>query len=341
MKINDPAIRVKIVTRSGTGEVFPWAAQCPGGIPRWGNCEFISDPHCRDYDWLVVLDDIPRSLAGHKEILVCPASNTLLVTSEPSSVTKYGKAFAAQFAKILTSQEEDALPHPDAMRSPTGNIWFYGKSYDEISATTSIPKSQLVSTVCSSKRQPHTMHARRYDFTQRLKADIPEMEIFGHGVRYIENKYEALDPYKFHLVIENHHSPYLWTEKLADTFLACSVPIYCGCKNVFDYFPEDSLIQIDIDDYDNALQTIRSLLLSEGEYERRLDAILEARRRVLTTYNFPAMIHDIVNTQAPSDRQGAKIIYSRRVMRTRSPKDLLNFLVWKSAQALKKLLQNR
>lgn len=334
MKNTDSPILVKVVTRSGKGEVFPWIDQCPGRIPRWGNCEFISSPESRNYDWLVVLDDISRSLPGHREILACPASNTLLVTSEPSSVSNYGKAFAGQFTNVLTSQEEWALPHPNAIRSPTGNIWFYGKSYDTVKKVETIAKDSLFSTVCSSKRQPHTMHARRFDFTQRLKADIPEMEIFGHGVRFIENKYEALDPYKFHLVIENHTSPYLWTEKIADAFLACSVPIYYGCTNIFDYFPEDSVVSIDINDYEKALQTIQTLLSTEGEYERRLGAVLVARKLILDTYNFPAMIHTIVNTKNSTQYQGSTTINSRRLMRIYRPADFFNFLVWKMGNAV-------
>ena len=324
------------MTRSGKGECFPWLDQCPGKLPRWGNCEFISAPTNRDYDWLVVLDDIPRTLPGHKEVLACPASNTLLVTTEPSSVSNYGKAFAGQFSTILTSQEEGVLPHPNAIRSPTANMWFYGKSYDIAKHTDIAPKNRLLSTVCSSKRQTHTMHARRYDFTQRLKADIPEMEIFGHGVRYIANKYEALDPYRFHLVIENHISPYLWTEKIADAFLACSVPIYCGCTNIFDYFPKDSVVPIDINDYGKSLQTIRAILSAEGEYERRLGAVLEARQLILDTYNFPAMIHDIVNSKNGSGYRGASTIYSRRTMRVRRPGDFIKFLAWKTGNIVKK-----
>jgi len=340
MKNTNSPILVKVLTRSGKGEVFPWLDQCPGKIPRWGNCEFISSPEIRNYDWLVVLDDISISLPGHREILACPASNTLLVTSEPSSVSNYGKAFAGQFTNVLTSQEEWALPHPNAIRSPTGNMWFYGKSYDTVKSIETVSKNSLFSTMCSSKRQSHTMHARRFDFTQRLKADIPEMEIFGHGVRFIENKYEALDPYKFHLVIENHISPYLWTEKIADAFLACSVPIYCGCTNIFDYFPKNSVVTIDINDYEKSLQTIRSILSREGEYERRLGAVLEARKLILDTYNFPAMIHNIVNAANSSTYQGASTLFSRRAMRVRRPSDFIKFLAWKTRNIVKKRPQN-
>jgi len=238
---------------------------------------------------------------------------------------------------VLTNQEEWALPHPNAIRSQTGNIWFYGKSYDEIAHSPPPVKTERISTVCSSKRQAHTMHARRYDFTWRLKKELPELEIFGHGVRFVEKKYQALDPYRFHLVVENQIAPHLWTEKLADAFLACTVPIYCGCPNVFDYFPEDSLIPIDIDDFDGALATIRDVLSRPGEYERRLPAVLEARRRVLEEYNLPAMLARIVTGGDTPDREPGGVIYGRRVMRLRHPADFIAFACWKTGNALKKV----
>lgn len=330
-----PPIQVKVVTRSGEGISFPWHKQCPGDVPSWKNCNFTSLPSCREYDWLVVIDDIPKVQLAHKEVLACPKTNTVLTTTEPSSVTCYGRAFANQFSILLTNQEDWALPHPNTIRSQTGNIWFYGKNYDTIKKEIPL-KTDLISTVCSSKQQKHTMHAQRFNFTQKLKAQIAELEIFGHGVRFVENKYEALDPYKFHLVIENHFAPHVWTEKLADTFLACSVPIYCGCTNVFDYFPEDSLIQIDISDFDSALKTIRRVLSQEGEYERRLNAVLRARELVMDSYNFPAIIHRIVNTDTVSDHEGAEIIYSRRLMRLRQPADLIHFLTWKTSHFFNK-----
>ncbi|MFA7256225.1 MAG: glycosyltransferase family 10 [Kiritimatiellales bacterium] len=334
-----PLIRVKLASRKIlTGEETAFAKQCPGGRPEWGNCRFITDPFSREYDWLVVLDDLSSRLSGQKEELACPKTNTVFITSEPSSVARYGKVFAAQFGHVLTSQEDWALPHQNAIRSPTGNIWFYGKSYDEAVQANPFPKTGLISTVCSSKRQAHTLHSLRYDFTQRLKAELPELEIFGHGVRYIEKKSEALDPFKFHLSIENHVAPHHWTEKLADAFLGWTVPIYFGCPNVFDYFPEESLIQINIHDFEGALKTIQRVLTTEGEYERRLDAVKEARRRVLEEYNLPAMLSRIIESAKPPPPDAEKgAIYTRRMMRARHPSDLIRFAIWRSHNFIKSI----
>ena len=330
-------IRVKLVFRSEEGPECVWANQCPGNLPVWGRCEFTSDPFSRDYDWFVAIDDVPRILPGNKEILACPRENTLLVTSEPSSVTRYGRAFSAQFSKLLTNQEATILPHPNAIRSQTGNLWFYGRTYDEIKQAPPIAKTRLISTVCSAKQQAHTMHARRYNFTQAMKQEIPELEIFGHGVRFVEKKADAIDPYQFHLVVENHIARHVWTEKLADTFLGYAVPIYCGCPNVFDYFPEDSIVPIDINDFEGSLKKIKRILSTEGEYERRLDAVQEARRRVMNEYNLPAMLDHIISEAAVPQSNEGGTIYNRQIMRVKHPADFVRFAAWRTKNLLQKL----
>jgi hypothetical protein len=333
-----PEITVKFIDRYSEGNVSRWTLQCPDEEPRWGRCRFIYDPYERNYDWLVVRNDIPKALPGIKEPLACPRQNTLFFTSEPSSITRYGEAFATQFGIVLTSQEEWALPHPNAIRSQTGNIWHYRKSYNELNATEPPVKTRLMSTVCSTKKMAYTMHAKRLAFTQRLSTELPEMDYFGRGVRYIETKADALDPYQFHLAIENHISPHHWTEKLADPLLGYSIPIYYGCTNVFDYFPEGSVIPIDIDDFDGSLNKIRRILSTEGEYERRLEALIEARRRVIEEYNLPAMLSRIIENAPPAqDDADGGFIYGRRVMRARRPDEFLRFAGWRAANALSNL----
>ncbi len=320
--------RVKIIANGKNATA--WARQTPGNSARWGNCQFLLNLNEREYDWLVVIDDIYKKIRNDPEVLSCPQKNTILVTSEPATITRYGKRFAAQFGTLLTSQEEKFLPHPNRIHSQTGNRWFHGKSYDELNAETSIHKTATISTVCSSKKQAHTMHSLRYNFTQRLKTELPELDIYGHGVRYVEKKHEALSAYQFHLAIENHVAPHHWTEKLSDPFLAHCVPIYSGCPNAVDYFSSESFIQIDITDPERSIAIIKSVLATEGEYERRLDAVKESRQKVLRKYNLLSMLDQIISKpkqEKSANRDG--IIYNRRHMRSRSLADLATFLCWR------------
>lgn len=319
--------KIKMVTRGSVENSVLWyAPQTPNNSHVWKNCHFYFSALESEYDWFVAIDNIPDMLKGGFERLECPKENTILVTTEPSSITRYGKGFAKQFHYLITNHNEQTLPHPNAKRSQTGIYWLYGKDFDTIVKDQYLPKTKLLSTICSDKREGHTMHKKRYDFTALMEREIPELERFGRGFRFVEKKYQAIDDYKFCVVIENHLEKHMWSEKLADAFLGFAVPIYCGCPNVYDYFPKDSLVVIDIDKQEEALQTIRELISTPGEYERRLEAVKEARQKVIYEYNLLAMISDIVeHSPTYPITQGHKI-YSRRMMRARHVDDLLKFL---------------
>lgn len=99
-------IKVKFLSRSrlpdgNIGDSF--LRRFPGREPVFGGCQFIFDPTCRDYDWLAVYDDLPRD--NPVEALACSPNNTLLLTGEPPSITRYGTRYLAQFGHVLSSQE--------------------------------------------------------------------------------------------------------------------------------------------------------------------------------------------------------------------------------------------
>jgi hypothetical protein len=277
-----------------------YSRQLPGDNSQWGKCRFVFDPYAQEYDWLVVYHDLPRELKSQSvEKLQCPREKTILITGEPSSITVYGSYYLRQFGFIITSQEPWAIKHPNAIFTQPGLIWYYGYSivrdkshrltYDEIQQITPIAKTKTISTVCSGRQGRLTMHHKRFHFTEKLKKQVPELDIYGHGVKPMYDKAEALDPYKYHIVIENHVFRHHLTEKLPDAFLGYTLPFYHGCPNAADYFPRDSFIPIDINDLDRTVDIIRYTLAND-EYKDRLPYIIEARRRVLEEYNLFAVL---------------------------------------------------
>lgn len=316
--------------RSENGDQL-WLRQFPGCLPKWGDCEFVFDRECREYDWLVVYDDLPPSgeerFSRRVELLACPKENSLLITSEPSTIKVYGRGYTKQFGHVLTTQEPWVIRHPSAIHSQCGFRWFYGigsngvKSFDDMALNPPVVKDGLISTVCSHKKQKNTVHAKRFEFTQALKMAIPEMEVFGRGVREIDDKAEALDRFKYHVVIENHCGRDHWSEKLADAFLGHTLPLYYGCSNVTDYFPEDSIIRIDPYRESESIEIIKKAI-EANEYEKRIHAISEARNLVMERYNVFAELASIVG-RTHEDHQvspGAEkaTIASRRKARDKS-----------------------
>lgn len=306
-----------------------WPRQFPGNITQWGKCQFVFDDNAKEYDWLVIYHDIARrpDTTGIEQ-LQCPREKTILITTEPSTITVYGEDYLNQFGIILTSQEAWAIPHPDIIFSQPGLIWHYGMpfdageviSYDKMKATPPPAKTKTIATVCSIRKGTLTLHSKRVAFTKHLQADLPELDVFGHGVNPMSDKAEALDPYKYHITIENHIYPHHMTEKLPDAFLGYTLPFYHGCPNASNYFPRESFIPIDINDYDKTLDVIQSTI-ANNEYEDRLPYIIEARRRVLDEHNLFPLLNRIITERnnTPTTKETDAAIMTRQILRLKKP----------------------
>ena len=264
----------------------------------WGDCLFCTDAAMTDYDWVLVYDEFPRTPVGtirnETEPLLCPPDQTILITVEPPSIKIYSRAYTSQFGTVLTTHSARDLPHPGHTLGRGCLEWLYIKPMQEILDQKEFPKTKMLSTICSAKQHTHTMHKKRYDLTRYLADRLPELDWFGHGIREIENKTVAMDDYKYHLCVENHLEPHHWTEKLSDAFVAMTLPFYAGDPLATECFPQESFIPIPLDNPQKALEIIRKAM-EDGEYEKRLPAIREARRLVLEKYNMFAQTAAVIH----------------------------------------------
>ena len=322
-------IRVKFVAKLPTTTPVPRILRLfPGGDPVWGRCRYTFHHDDNEYDWLVAYDEIPPGTTQ----LACPKQHTLLVTAEPSSIKVYGSKYLSQFGHVLTSQEPFAIDHPGVIRHHPALLWYFGKSledlrtYEKNQQAPPFPKDKVISTVCSNKAMGHTLHRTRYQFTQALKQAMPQLDHFGRGVHEIKDKSEALDRYQYHVAIENHCAPHHITEKLTDTYLGAALPFYFGAPNVSDYFPRDSYIPIDIRKTEQAIERIKQAVVN-NEYEKRLPAIMEARRITLEEQSFFAVVSREIERLDTGRRgpEGAKLV-GRRTLRNRNPIGALCYL---------------
>jgi hypothetical protein len=319
---------VKLLIKGNQKNAAPiWLRQIPAdGI--WKNCRFVMDGDCADYDWLVVYDDLPTTseqrFSTTVEKLACPRERTIFVTAEPDSIKTYGYDFLNQFGTILSCQKKGTSPERKTRRTICGLRWFYGvpfknveavSSYDQMKAYEPTEKTETLSTLCSMKAMTHTLHALRVQFTLALAEELPGMEIFGFGRRFLNDKKDALDPYRYHVAMENTIADNYITEKLTDAFLGLSLPFYVGAPNAGDYFPKDSFIAIDPNDPKGAAKIIRDAI-DNNEWEKRLPALREARRLVMEKYNLFAIVADLVaekETQTVSNAPYG-VIRSRRAV---------------------------
>ena len=145
--------------------------------------------------------------------------------------------------------------------------------------------------ITSSKRMMPG-HGKRMKFVEALREQLGNnIELFGQGIKFVDCKTEAINDFRFTISVENSQIPNYWTEKFADPILAYTVPFYCGCTNIGKYFPEDCYIPIDINNKEKAIAKIKEILANpQKEYDKRLPALIEARKKILDEYNLFAVI---------------------------------------------------
>ncbi len=316
-------IRIKLTAPQGI-----WR-QTPGRRGVWGNCQFFRDTDECDY-W-VVLD----SFLAHRENTRCPKGNMILLTGEPPGVRTYDRNFLQQFATVVTCHRN--LSHPHVINTQL-LPWLVNKDYDQLKEINRFEKTREISLICSTKAFTKG-HRKRLKFLQAVNENFKSnIDIYGRGIRPIEDKWDAIARYKYHIVLENGSYPDYWTEKLSDAFLGGAYPFYYGCPNLSDYFPVQSYTQINIDDIALSIKIIKDVV-ANNEYAKSVNNLMLARKLILDKYNLFAVIAemcsgDAVRTEKSEVSLKPERMFSikRRIrerLRPRSRVNRLEELIWK------------
>ena len=292
-------------------------------VPGWPGYEYSRSTSARDYDWLVVYDEMPQKSSGSvirgKEPLECSPDHTILVTQEPGSVKSYGRAFVHQFGHYLTTREYELEEHPN-YHLGRGYYWsYYGKKMQEAGSIDPLLKVKMISAVCSAKQMRHTCHSRRFQLISHLAGAVQGFDWFGRGVKPLGRKYEALDSYKYHVAVENHIQKGHCTEKLLDSILGECLTFYAGDPDVGTWLPPESFVPIPLDDFSEVERIVKSAI-ADNLFEKRIEAIKEAKRLILTKYNFWSQVIAVIESAskeclAHAPRNRSKFIVSRRNFR--------------------------
>lgn len=263
-----------------------WDRQFPDGVTTWRDVDFIFSGSAKESDVVFVFDDLPS------EIKIA-TKTSVFVASEPKSIKQYDRAFLSQFDVVLTTDESTS--HPGRKLSQLGLPWHIGawstdgqllsdpinyRSFESL-----YPKKTKSISVVASNKAYTPGHRARLSFAEKLKGYFgDEIDVFGRNIRGFGDKTEVLLDYRYHVAIENSRHDDYWTEKLSDTYLALTYPIYFGCSNIGEYFPSDSMTSIDIRDVPAAIRTIKKLI--ESDVAERCHQHLEtARKKVLEQHN--------------------------------------------------------
>lgn len=298
------------VSTSGDKELAGmFLRQTPGQHGVWGDCRFIVNQRVERCDWWVICHG---SSLTKPETVLCDPDHVVYISMEPGEGNiDIANKFLSQFSKVVLCDRN--VSHPNIIHA-NGLTWWVGMNvrhenghhfspefaldYDALKAMDMPVKMNRISVICS-KNQSLPGHHKRLEFLDRLKAHpiAEHIDFFGGGFNPIGDKWDAIAPYKYHLVLENSVVPNYWSEKLGDAFLGFSYPVYYGCPNISDYFSKDALSVIDIGDFEQTVTALQNLI-DNDPYTQHVEAVLQARSQVLDQYNIFQLMADICDRPA-------------------------------------------
>ena len=116
-------------------------------------------------------------------------------------------------------------------------------------------------------------------------------------------------PYRYFFAAENNSEHNFITEKLWEPLLTETLCFYWGCPNAADWVDPRAFIPVDLDDFEQAFETMRGAILA-NEWEKRLDVIRREKHKVLDHYQFfptleRILCHELRMPAHPSNREVA------------------------------------
>jgi len=293
---------------------MPWnlRRQSPNNDGVWGQIRLVINPTDpkdeRACAWLYVQNHLPHA----PFTTAVPHAHRILHVTEPTTIVDNHLSYVNQFGIVLSP-----YPRPSAYRgtwlaSQPATAWYYGidrtKSPGTKSAyltwqalTSPKKKTKKVSLICS-RLDITPFQQQRLRFVAALKKELgTQIDFYGRDETFIADKADAIDPYRYHIALENNQDKHFWTEKLADSYFGEAYPIHAGCANLHDYFPQRAYTSIDIFNIPSAIGRVKEVLASDP-YETSRPYILEAKRRVMEDYNILAVLERVVLARADTNQ---------------------------------------
>lgn len=247
-----------------------YSNQTPNKYGVWDNIMGVTN--LNEADYYIVLEGYNGNL---------PQDKTIFIKREPNFIRQYN----TNYKHVIDWEETNC-----------GITWWVNKSYDELKAITYPEKTKKVSCVVSSK------HVHRANYVKSLFKTESPIDLYGrgHDKTYYGNNYKGsldydgkcklrgLVDYEYSVVLENSKQKNYFTEKLADTYLSWCVPIYWGCPNIIDLFPENSYHLVNTN-HENPIEEINEIINRSVD----VDALSKARELILEKYN----IWEIINNK--------------------------------------------
>lgn len=180
--------------------------------------------------------------------------------------------------------------------SDSSDFWNYNNlfNYD-------FKKNKSISSVVSSLGNDNNdypsgcIYKERVNLINKILIKCDFIDVFGWGDKGLNQKKDGIVDYKFSLCIENSNEQNYVSEKFYDCLLTNTIPIYFGCKNIKEFWPENGYILIkDITNTDEIIKTLNNVFENcDLLYDEMLPNLLGMKKRYFEEFNLLKKINNL------------------------------------------------
>jgi len=176
-----------------------------------------------------------------------PGKKNILWLCEPDVISNLKSKlhlFAKQYDFIFTFDEEVLSKYNNAILHLQGYPWIkQDREY--------FPKKHSVSTVVGGKMMTknHMLRQKLWFKQEKIENRDFYLGFYGGPENFLNNpilpngEKHMMFYSEFHIAIENCSIKNYFSEKILDCFISKTIPIYCGCLNIDEYFNGKGIIK--------------------------------------------------------------------------------------------------
>jgi hypothetical protein len=246
------------------------------------NVEFVYDD---SYDVIVFFNHVVSNIVQGSKSYVFPHEPSWSGTHQKNF--KDGTTILGFDEKLYEGNCIETLAHTFyGGRGPWVDpieFWCYNNLKDKTFVKTKNISSSI--TELRDNMGETCLYPQRY-IISKMTQELSFVDFFGGG-DCSPKRHDALIDYRFNIAIENEHQNNWITEKFYDSILTDTIPIYFGCKNIKDIYPEDGYILIDdINDFDGIEKILRHINENSEEiYNQKIVGARKIKERYFKEYN--------------------------------------------------------
>lgn len=217
----------------------------------------------------------------------------IIFLSEPDAISgliKHLPVCHKMFDYILTHNQDVLNNYENSRLLNFNSIWATNKDYGQ--------KEFTISNIVGNKMwTPQQIMRQELWFMQE---QIPNRRFYASSFGMPKNTFgnplmgknkDDLFKSQFHIAIENCSVNHYFSEKILDCFISKTIPIYCGCLNIGEYFNEKGILK-----FTNTKECIDICKsLTKETYNQMLPYVEENYIKSLEYIDWQKRIRDVIS----------------------------------------------